>query len=54
MPIHRKKDKYGYFYQWGTKGTKYYFNPLIMNSEMRAYSKAIRQMRAIYSSGYKE
>lgn len=52
MPIHTGKDKNGYYFQWGNQ-KKYYFNPYNGQSEKKAYENAIKQARAIYSSGYK-
>lgn len=54
MPIHQGKDKYGYFYQYGNRGAKYYFNPISQASREKAYILAVKQMRAIYRSGYRE
>lgn len=51
MPIHLSQDKNGYYYAWGNQH-KYYFNT--PNEEQQAYNKVIKQMKAIYSSGYHE
>lgn len=52
MPIHLGKDINGHYYQWGTK-TKYYFEPNNEDSQIKAYNRAVKQMKAIYSSGYR-
>ena len=53
MPIHMSKDSKGYFYKWGKHGTKYYFNPNSEESMDFAYRKTLRQIAAIFYSGYK-
>lgn len=53
MPIHAGKDLKGAFYQWGTTGKKYYFNPENRRSKVNAKNKAEAQQTAIYSSGFK-
>ncbi len=50
MPVHTGYDKYGYFFQWGTHGKRYYFNN--RKSEEDAKKKALAQARAAYSRGY--
>lgn len=46
MPVKLGIDKKGPYYRWGLK-TKYYFNPTIKSSEIKAHKKAVRQGRAI-------
>ncbi len=53
MPIHLEKDNSGWFYQWGNSGKKYRFRLGNSKSKAEAKSKAGRQARAIYASGYK-
>lgn len=53
MPIHQSKDIYGYYYQYGTRGKKYYYDINNINSKKRAYNKVIRQIRAMFANGYK-
>ena len=53
MPIHVGQDENGPFVQWGNR-TKYYFNKQSVNSFNKAYDRAVRQMKAIYSRGYKQ
>jgi len=53
MPIHRGKDNKGNYFQWGEHGAKYYYNYMNDSSVINAYAKAKRQMRAIYSNGYR-
>jgi len=48
MPIHKGTDTQGYFYQWGNQ-KKYYYNPLYITSEKKAYNLALRQARAIHA-----
>lgn len=52
MPIHRGKDKNGPFYQWGSTGKRYYYVSGDKESREKALSKARRQEKAIYASGY--
>ena len=47
MPIYRKSDSKGPYYQYGTTGTKYYYTPGNAKSRLNAKKKAIRQMVAI-------
>lgn len=53
MPILRKKDSRGSYYQWGNHGAKYRY--IVGNPKSRnlAKSKAHLQERAAYSHGYK-
>jgi len=56
MPIHMNKvpnAKGYYYYQWGQHGKKYVFYEHDLNSQHRAYQKAIKQAEAAYSHGYK-
>lgn len=53
MPIHAGQDKKGHFYQWGSTGKKYYFDPDSKRSVAAAYNRAEKQQTAIYSSGWK-
>ena len=53
MPIHSGTDKDGSFYQWGSTGKKYHFNPNDKKSRQNALRKAKAQQTAIYSSGWK-
>jgi hypothetical protein len=50
MPIICKKDKKGYFFQYGTHGKKYYFNHYSQLSQAKAYLKALKQARAIHAN----
>jgi hypothetical protein len=49
MPIRLKENKYGYFYQYGTHGKKYYFNANNNKSMKSAYMKALKQTKAIHA-----
>lgn len=53
MPIHTGQDKQGHFYQWGSTGKKYYYDPDDKKSKSIALNKAKKQQTAIYSSGWK-
>lgn len=54
MPIHRESDSKGSYYQWGNHGKKYYYVSGNERSRKIAYSKAVKQARAIYSTGWRE
>lgn len=50
MPINLIKTKNGFhYYRYGKTGAKYYFNPKVISSQEQAYSKALRQSKAINS-----
>jgi len=53
MPIHIDEDAYGTFVQWGSHGSRYYFNPNSERSYSIAHKKAIRQMVAAMYHGYR-
>lgn len=53
MPIHRKKDSHGTYYQWGNSGKKYYYKTGNKKSRENAFKKARMQEKAIYASGYR-
>jgi len=50
MPINTGYDERGNFIRWGNQKKYYYTNP---HSLKLAKLKAIKQMKAIYSSGYR-
>ena len=50
MPIATRRDKHGFYFQYGTHGSKYYFNPLNRRSLKTAYTKALRQTKAIHAA----
>jgi len=50
MPVFRKHDKDGYYYQVGNVGAKYYHDPNNEASKKAARQKAIDQMYAIEKS----
>jgi hypothetical protein len=52
MPIHRKIDKFGSYFQYGNHGKKYYYLSNNKKSRHLAYNKAKKQMIAIYSNHY--
>ena len=53
MPIRKSQDKNGPFFQPGTHGKKYHFNPKNIKSIGEAWRKAVKQTRAMYFNGYK-
>jgi hypothetical protein len=61
MPIHsgyQSANSYTgeagyYFYQWGSHGHKYSYDPNDPASEQAAYAAAGRQARAAHAHGYK-
>lgn len=46
-----KKDKKGYFCQWGSSGKKYYYKKGDKASRDRARSKADKQGKAAHANG---
>jgi hypothetical protein len=48
MPVYRKSDKKGSYYQYGTTGSKYYYKAGDEKSRLQAVAKAQKQMRAIH------
>ena len=50
MPIYKRKDSKGYYYQWGNRGAHYYFDPMSKRSSMIAYHKALEQAKAAYAN----
>lgn len=53
MPVSRKQDSKGPYYQWGSKGAKYHYSSGNEAARKRAKHKAIIQGEAIKSKGYK-
>ena len=59
MPIYQKtmyiktNNHKFHYYQYGTKGTKYFFDPQNKKSKLTAYSRALNQARAINANKYK-
>jgi hypothetical protein len=49
MPIHKRTDSFGSYYQFGDHGKKYYFERGNKQSEQQAYNKAKRQGAAIHA-----
>lgn len=47
MPIYRKHNAKGSYYQYGKTGKKYYYIPSNNRSRINAKKKAIKQMIAI-------
>jgi hypothetical protein len=53
MPINRRQDKNGPFYQYGDTGHKYYYIPNNKRSREIAYEKCRKQGQAITISKIK-
>jgi hypothetical protein len=53
MPIFRRRDSRGVFFQWGSRGARYYFNPRCPACTVKARSLAQRQAAAAYAHGYR-
>lgn len=53
MPIQRRQDKKGVYYQWGNHGHKYYFNPASKVSTLSAHQRAYLQAKAAFANGYR-
>lgn len=51
MPVKRKQDDKGLYYQWGS-GKKYYYPAGDSIKRERARKRAEAQGRAAYASGY--
>jgi hypothetical protein len=49
MPIRLKEDKNGTYYQYGSRGAKYYFNLESKRLMDIAYKKCVKQVIAIYA-----
>lgn len=47
MPIHEGLEQNLHFYQFGTRGKKYYFFPYDSWGRLRAYQLCLQQARAI-------
>jgi len=54
MPIYERLDKKGPYYQYGSKGKKYYFLKSSKISKDAAYHKALKQNNAIHASEAKK
>lgn len=52
MPVNRRKNINGSYYQWGTHGKKYYYKENNEKSRKLAQSKAKLQGRAIKAREY--
>jgi hypothetical protein len=50
MPVQRKADIKGSYYQWGSTGKKYYYLPNNRQSREKAKELAMRQGRAIQAN----
>lgn len=47
MPVNQRVDKYGYYFQYGEHGFKYYYCPMNRASKEQALLASKRQGRAI-------
>jgi len=54
MPVHMDKDEFGWYYQWGNHGKKYYFDETSQVSRDKAHEKAVRQGIAVHATGWRE
>lgn len=54
MPVHESSDSKGNYFQWGTHGKKYYYDPKEKGSAEEARKFAVKQGQAIRASGWKE
>jgi hypothetical protein len=52
MPVRRKQDSKGPYYQWGDSGKKYRYEAGDKPGREKAKEKAEKQGRAIRASGY--
>ncbi|HEY5891242.1 MAG TPA: hypothetical protein VIW94_11175 [Acidimicrobiia bacterium] len=52
MPVRRKEDKEGPYYQWGDSGKKYRYQPGDKKSRATAKAKATKQGQAAHAAGY--
>lgn len=52
MPVQRKKDGDGPYYQWGDSGKKYHYEAGDDASRKKAKKKAEKQGQAAHASGY--
>jgi len=52
MPINRRHDSKGPYYQWGDSGKKYHYESGNAKSRERAKEKANKQAQAAHASGY--
>lgn len=52
MPVHRREDSKGPYYQWGDSGKKYHYEAGNKQSRESARKKAEKQGRAARASGY--
>lgn len=50
MPIREGKDSNGFYFRYGTTGTKYYYLKGKNGDREKAYKKALRQTQAIKAS----
>jgi len=50
MPIHEVKSGKKHYYQYGSSGKRYYFDPNCLKCKQEAYNKALQQTKAIHAS----
>jgi hypothetical protein len=53
MPVRRRQDSKGPYYQWGDSGRKYRYKPGDKASRDRARQGATRQGQAAHARGYR-
>jgi hypothetical protein len=49
MPIHEVKTGKKHYYQYGSSGKRYYFDPNCLKCKQEAYNKALQQTKAIHA-----
>jgi hypothetical protein len=54
MPVRRRKDAQGPYYQWGDHGKKYRYKPGDKAGRERAKQGATRQGQAARARGYRD
>ena len=52
MPVHEDIDEKGMYIQWGSHGKRYHYKN--EKEKQKAYFKALKQMSAAFSNGYKQ
>jgi hypothetical protein len=52
VPVRRREDKQGPYYQWGESGKKYRYEPGDKKSRDSAKKQASKQGRAAHAAGY--
>ncbi len=53
MPVRRRRDAKGPYYQWGDHGRKYRYTPRDSASRAQAKRRATQQGQAAHARGYR-